>query len=233
MLVLASAVDDYRAAAGGDAAVLLRELLQGHVGGAEGGVEWARRHFQKAAYDRIVARRRPIAEDRMRDRLLRWNLPGAPLRVDRRVLRRLEALRGLVPPRVSAAALSTLWNRWCTCRHFQRRGLCVLGCPSAEDSIEHYGRCPIIRQFASSFLHLRMDHACGLAYVLFAAPELDEPLILTRCAVLVYAAWRTTESVRRRRGPASVEDCRRALQQAAREAVRGHPVAARALEYAG
>lgn len=77
-----------------------------------------------------------------------------------RVIRRLEALRSLVPPRVTAAVFSTIWNSWATARRFQKRSCssnrCVLGCPGrAEDSLEHYGRCQVVLGFACRRLNLR------------------------------------------------------------------------------
>jgi hypothetical protein len=44
----------------------------------------------------------------------------------------------VVPPRVMAAAMGCVWNRWATARRMQRRGsACLLGCEVWEDSVEH------------------------------------------------------------------------------------------------
>jgi hypothetical protein len=81
-------------------------------------------------------------------RLRRWHLQGSALQRVRRCLSTLQALRRDVAPRVTAAVLSTIHNRWTTARRFQRSGTrhrCVLGCCEAPDSLEHYGRCPVLR----------------------------------------------------------------------------------------
>ena len=165
----------------------------------------------------------------MRARLHRWNLPGLPLRTSRRALRRLAALRARCPPRVAAAALSTLWNRWCTARRFQRVGNCVLGCGGREDSIEHYARCSRTRAFAASFLRPGFAAGEGPEMLMLTHGRLEDPDALVRAGVLVYAVYRTTERLRRAGGDGE-QAVRQALQQAAREAVRGHPSATRLLD---
>ena len=185
-----------------------------------------RRTIQKELTARLLRARRPLAEDRMRERLERWRLPGLPLRVARRVLRRLEVLRRIAPPRLGAAVFSTAWNRWCTAhRLFQRREACVLGCggPDAGDTLEHYSACRVVRKFASSFLNLNYAGVRGLEVFVLAAPELEVEGLLVRCAILAYAVWRHTETTRRSGGRANTEQFHlQALQQAAREGVRGH-----------
>ncbi len=101
-----------------------------------------KRSFQRAVYQRILVAQRPSSEMRMRHKLERWGFADIPRRLVRRVLSRLEQLRNLVAPRVTAAYFSALWNRWTTARRFQQRheshNICVLGCGGlAEDSIEH------------------------------------------------------------------------------------------------
>ena len=165
----------------------------------------------------------------MRQRIVRWNLCGPELRMGRRAVNRLAQLRRLVPPRVSAAVLSTLWNRWCTARRFQRQGVCVLGCKCAEDSIEHYASCPMIRCFGWTFLRLHWLPQEGLLHLLVLHGALSDDSSLCRAAILTYAAWRTTETLRRAAVPQH-NDARRMLEQYAREAVRGHPSAAAMLD---
>ena len=181
--------------------------------------------LQRALYQKLMDATRPIAEDRMCERIQRWCLDGAALRVARRILRRLQNIRRLVPPRVSAAALSTLWNRWTTARRFQRQGLCVLGCQNQEDSVEHYSRCPTIRSFALNFVRLSIPPTASLAHFMLADGSLDDQDRLTRMGIVVYAAYRTTENLRRN----PVKDSpvvAHMLQQGAREAVAGHLSAA-------
>ena len=118
-----------------------------------------RRSFQRTAYHRILRTTAPDPEERMRRKLARWQLEGPAGVITRRVLANLRRLKALVAPRVSAACLSTLWNRWTTARRFQQRAAacnrCVLGCGgTAEDSIEHYARCATMRAAARGMLRL-------------------------------------------------------------------------------
>merc|ERR1712015_476092 len=69
----------------------------------------------------------------------RWNADHAT--------RNLRRLHQLVAPRVVAACWRTIWNGWHTHRRWQKRNdntnKCMLGCPTSEDSIEHYRFCDI------------------------------------------------------------------------------------------
>ena len=190
----------------------------------------AQRTFQREAYITVMVARRPVAEDRMRDRLKRWNLPGLPLRLARGALRRLAVLQGAAPPRLGSAALSTLWNRWCTARRFQGRSQCVLGCQGQDDEIEHYAHYIVVHNFAATFVGLRFPRSEGLAIFTLTHSLLDDHAMLIRAAVVIYAVWRVTE--RNRGGALGVEAgcCRDMLEQMAREGVRGHPATSRLLD---
>ena len=72
--------------------------------------------IQRVATKAIIASQKPSAEERVRDKLARWNLHGFPGPNARRILRRLRELQSLVAPRVSAACFSMIWNRWTTAR---------------------------------------------------------------------------------------------------------------------
>ena len=89
-----------------------------------------RRGLQRWMTSALEQARPGDAEERMRAKLARWHLPGFPRLVAGRVLGRLRDLAGRVPPRVQAAVLGSLFNRWVTGRRFQRRyeGGCLLGC---------------------------------------------------------------------------------------------------------
>ena len=136
-----------------------------------------------------------------------------------------------MPPRVSAAALSTLWNRWCTARRFQRVAACVLGCADQEDSIEHHVNCPHVRKFAASFLGLAIAGAQGMEFFMLADAALDDETVLTKDGILIYAVFRVTESLRRQRAGDNGE-LQHMLQQTARNTVRGHLRTARVLDNA-
>lgn len=116
-------------------------------------------NLQRFTYARIKAKRKPNFGYRLRHKLDRRKLGGVEAITAATIEKRLGVLRKLVAPRVQAAVFSTLWNRWCTPRRFQRRGCqenqCLLGCGGmAEDSIEHYSFCKAVRAVASSMLFL-------------------------------------------------------------------------------
>ena len=134
-------------------------------------------NFQRRAYQTLLAHHAPHPTYRIRHKFVRWDLqnaaahpppPGTSCRCNtpawqaRRALANLQLLSTLAPPRVCAAVFGTLWNRWCTCRRYQQRhsarNRCVLGCGgAAEDSIEHYCRCPVTRQAMERKLNMSPD----------------------------------------------------------------------------
>ena len=89
---------------------------------------------------------------------MQGGLTGVPGRYSCAMSRRLLHLATLVTPRVHAAVFSTLWSRWCMHRRFQQRhrstNRCVFRCEGqAEDSFEHYCKCPLVHRVARSVLH--------------------------------------------------------------------------------
>ena len=180
--------------------------------------------FQKEVYLRLMHAKRPIGEDRFRKRLARWDLPGVPLHVARRSLRQLNEVSTMVPPRISAAILSTAWNRWCTSRRFQNatERNCLLGCVGAEDSIEHYSRCAVVHNFASTFLRMSFSRARGLEIFTFCYDSWSCRKEMIKAGILIYAVYRTTETLRKDTSCPTVEMMTQMLQQSSREAVRGH-----------
>ena len=164
-------------------------------------------------------------EERLRHKLSRWNLPGYPRIVAARVLARLQGLRNCVAPRVHVAVLSTLFNRWATGRRFQRRDLsgCMLGC-GGEDSVEHYLRCNIGRDFAARRLGLFIAPEDAWSVLMLAAGRdqiSDDPALLIRIALFHYTLYRATNALRHA-APAAPDTVRRVLQQSLIEGVRGH-----------
>ena len=182
---------------------------------------------QRWLYARLMEPPSMWAEERVRYKLQRLMLPGIPRIVASRVLRRLRSLSRLVPPRVHAAVLSTIWNRWCTLRRFQvvsqTRHSCLLGCISGEDSIEHSLRCPVLLEVARRRLNLYLSGSDSWA-AFFLASEgsgIDSESTLARLALLVYAVYRTTNAARNC-GKLSQETARRAIHEAIYEGARGH-----------
>jgi hypothetical protein len=109
------------------------------------------------AYEILLKKDTPNFNNRIRDKMHRWQLNVPPHRLADKIHRRLLQLRRLVSPRVLTSVWKLLWNGWITGRRFQNRSttFCLFRCSdTAEDSIEHYVRCPIIREFARRKLNL-------------------------------------------------------------------------------
>lgn len=160
-----------------------------------------RRSSQRWFVNRLLSQDGFYIERRLRQRLQRWRLPDLPGRVARRVAVQLQQLRRQVPPRVRAATMSTIMNRWTTDRRMRsirgRRGACVLGCsPTADDSVEHYFCCPewrrwLRRRFGSALA----DHALPHALLAVTMPLAT----LRRQAVATYVLYRAVNQMRRSR----------------------------------
>ena len=189
-----------------------------------------RRRFQAALAGLLRRGEQYFPERRMREKLARWHLTVQPRVAAQRALRTLETFRILATPRISNAVLSTLWNRWTTARRFQRTQACCLQCASeAQDSIEHYACCPLIRTAALALLRLEIrpwPAALG-DFLLVTDPPCQDPSVdlhrrRLRMAIIVTAAYRTANSARQcvPTTPAETGDM---MRQAVWEAVRNHP----------
>ena len=100
-----------------------------------------------------------------------------------------------------------------------------------EDSIEHYSICPTVVQFARSFLNLGVrNYLPGVED--FVTLGLNrgtlEDSTLTLKAILIYSVYRTSDMYRRK-GATNQENATQALQQFAKDAVKGHSRAQSAL----
>ena len=185
----------------------------------------AKKQFQLCTRKAIGRRLQPNAATRMIAKLQRWHLGGSTGTMALRIVAGLQELRRLVPPRVSAAVLRTLWNGWTTAGRFQQKAKCLLGCTcdGGEDKIEHYATCPIVASFSRSFVGTRRE-AGRSRLGNFVVLGFDSGSVcietLTRRAVLV-AVYRATNTLRSM-GQSETVDSRDVLQQFAKEAVRGH-----------
>ena len=181
-----------------------------------------RRHTQRWTSSKLLQAQHFDPVERLRTRMCRWDLPGLPGRVFRRVHLNLQRLRLLVTPRTAAAVFSTLLNRWVTARRMRtldgRSGSCLFGCTAENmDSIEHYLRCPIFR----AWYQRRLPYAGFI-------PQPQDFLLATNLsnsqlqllAVTVYVAYRTTNHLRHR-SDCSDEYKRHFMDQVFHEAVRG------------
>jgi hypothetical protein len=161
-----------------------------------------RRGTQRWFAKEIQSRIRYSAHSRMQQRIRRWGLPGLPHRTSARILRQLVKLRKLCQPRIVAAALSTIWNRWTTERRMTHGGGhhrgCLLGCsPTAADSIEHYFQCRFVREWRDKRLP-PIVRSHGLQEALLATPMND--VQLKNQGLLTYVVYRTTNDLRHQTG---------------------------------
>ena len=207
-----------------------------------------RHSFQRLAYRRILVANAPCPVQRTRCKLQRWRLtePHCHPRLDlsirhltpewmsRRALASLLLLAKVVPPRVSSAVFSTMWNRWTTHRRFQRRSgpsnQCTFKCSAtAEDSLEHYARCPRTRELAERYLRIPSDLHCNLYSFNLCNPHIRSIEDLSCVALMIYSVYRLTQKLRHHplQQNASVYD---ALVQMAREGARGHRQASRTID---
>ena len=206
-------------------------------------------HFQGNAYDKLLQAEQYHPSIRNRKKFCRWELhcPAkhpAPLNTAcrqntpawqaRRALASLQLLKQLTPPRVCAAALSTIWNRWCTNRRFQKRHLktnrCLLGCSNtAEDSIEHYFHCEVAQDIMRRRLNLPPQLFSNLHSGLLCNANIKTTDQLTAIALLNYALYNTTNYLRHNPGtPADqIPDM---LTQHLREGAKHHPNAMSVLD---
>ena len=109
-------------------------------------------------------------------------------------------LRRLVPPRVKAAVLGMILNRWTTGRRMKglrgQVGCCVLGCSrTAADSIEHYTRCRAIRTWMRARLEVEAGDVDVSRWML-ATPLTDRELSIQ--AVAIYVSNKVVHHMRRK-----------------------------------
>ena len=145
------------------------------------------------------------AHERYSQKLRRWRLDDPSHRLHnhlsviqrtpswhaRSAHQRLKAFARITTPRVHTAVHGAGWNRLCTLRRFQLRGICRL-CHqhNTEDSIEHYGFCSCVQALAAR--HLKLDTAIHVNIRTFTCtnPRLKTRELLTKAALLIYATYR-------------------------------------------
>ncbi len=131
----------------------------------------------------------------IRHKLARWHVTGLPRTTAEEFQKFLQDMVPNTPPRVRAAILSTAWSRWATERRLQRRdgvnNKCIFNCkPEAEDSIEHYQYCTVIREAHWRHLRLQPDASGSLLPAWVLGRGLHDKQDKTRAAIGVYATYR-------------------------------------------
>ena len=154
-------------------------------------------------------------------------LTGLPGHYSGVMSRRLLHLSSLVTPRVHAAVFSTLWNRWCTHRRFQQRHMsnnrCVFMCGGqAEDSFEHYCRCPLVHRVSRNVLHFSYPNEVALDMWLLNSYWLDVDDNFRRAALLVYGLYRAFNTIRNNNGISSAKQAVHCIIQLCRQGALGH-----------
>ena len=86
---LSESINEFASATGTTVRRVYQELCAWHTSDGTTNLKTVKKGFQKALYSRLMIARQPIGEDRYRQRLARWQLPGVPLHVARRALRQL------------------------------------------------------------------------------------------------------------------------------------------------
>ena len=163
-----------------------------------------RRGFQNNARKMLEERNKPNMENTLRKKLSRWQTGLFPRLLAPRLQHGLQVTGRRGAPRVAAALLRANLNGWVTERRMQTRGGCGcgLGCPGAEDSIEHYARCPRLWDIARTRLRIQRP----------GNPEADTRMFLgldrdisddnrLKMALLVYGTYKYLNEKRHRTIP--------------------------------
>lgn len=177
--------------------------------------------------------------ERIRHKTSRWRdkpygltgLPGIQVPI---IHRHIRELAKLVAPRVHAATFKTLWNGWTTERRFQRRwgasNICRFMCSdTAEDSIEHYCRCPIVLRVAHSILHIHYPNEQALNVWMLNNHWIDNPEVMTCVAILIYGTFNAFNSIQHN-GISCSQQAYVCIVQHCRQGVMSHPASTRVLE---
>ena len=191
-----------------------------------------RSQFQKTVVAKLKSVSAPNAQARLRHKVRRWHgipygLQGLPANTCGQIHEHLSALSKLVAPRVHSAVFHTIFNGWCTHRRFQRRhsksNLCVFKCnSSAEDSIEHYCRCEVVRKVAAHTFH--MSYNCEHALDLWAlsSKALDNQDHLHSIGLLIYGVYNAFNSIRNGH-ITNAQQAFYAIVQHCKQGAMGHP----------
>ena len=215
---------------------------------AGGGAPWTpkqelkqRKLLQKYTTNWISKHSSPNIHYRLRDKIERWcesfgnhlgwGLPGPPAQIASRIIRNLQELPHVVAPKVRAAMFRTLFNGWCTERRFQRRwgprNTCFLGCGGgAEDSFEHYCRCPCSLHILRSRLHISIPPCKAMSFFMMNDPHCDNREFLICSALINYASYMATNLFRNTGKPRNWEVAIDAMGQFIKQGAAGHRISA-------
>ena len=162
--------------------------------------------FQRTVTAIITKNTRPDPVKRIREKLERWTEGHKECSLTRgwgisnpigstsiRIHKNLESLKKFLPPRVCSSVLKTMFNGWNSHRRHQNRGAvtnkCRFGCGgAAEDSIEHYCRCPATITVLSDMLRVTVAPSRGLAFWCMDFSSGWEEMLIC-CALSIHATY--------------------------------------------
>jgi hypothetical protein len=161
--------------------------------------------FQGTARSLIKTTLHPFNdENRIRQKVRRWNLEGPAAHVGQRISRNLIVVGQCCRPCVLGFMFRTLWNGWpTTARMRTMKGApktvrCLFGCECGDDRIEHYLVCRVVWKILpqisirSGFLSIAYrSRQC----MLLAERGLQE-VECERIAIAVYAIARSVQNLR-------------------------------------
>lgn len=215
---------------------ILHEIAGGPQPWSPGTRAKQKKSLQRVASTHILKATRPNASNRIRENIGRWaeckgnfvgwGIPGPLGKVAPRICRNLQKLHLLLPPCVCAAVFRTVFNGWVTHRRFQQRNapgnVCMLGCSDhAEDSIEHYCRCPAVLQILHRRLRIIVPPAKALAFWMLDCPSSDDEMLM--CGALsVYATYMATNNYRKRGRAPNIDRAMDAMGQYLIQSAYGH-----------
>jgi hypothetical protein len=196
------------------------------------GMQKLKSTFQSQVSKAIKSYEAPCPVQRIRYKLSRWQgtdwgISGLQRDNNVRAHRHICHLTKLVPPRIHAAVLHTLFNGWTTHRRMQKRkaltNLCVFKCnATAEDSIEHYCRCSVVQRIALRTLKIEYVPEQALNLWSLSSKGLDNDSHLISIAILQYGVYNAFNTLRN----SPVNDSQQAyhcILQHCRQGVFGHP----------
>jgi hypothetical protein len=134
--------------------------------------------------------------ERLRAAFKKWNIVGFPRIHTDRCQRNLKLIMSHLAPRIGFKCWHTIFRRWATAKKNREKGqTCLLGCTEHEDSVEHYAKCRIPREWAATRLQLHYDHKNSLHMWTLTAHFPNE-VELFKTAFMVYATYRATNHFR-------------------------------------
>ena len=162
-------------------------------------------HFLKMLENRRVLF--PCPEVMWDRRLVRWrtleSCPPAAHIIRGRVTRTLQKV-SCMPPSTRWAVVRLWLNGWCTGRRFQKPAACTF-CGKMEDSIEHFARCPVVREVGNLKLSLGLSSSDPLRFLLLDGAE-REATIWCRHAAYIHAVFSAHNACRHGARPPSMAD---------------------------